>query len=55
MGQFLNEISDKVPTFVGIKYTDKNMEQGYRAIKANGGKFSVFLGCDQVIFFLVHI
>lgn len=49
MGDFLNEIVGKVPTFVGIKYTDKNMEQGYRAIKANDGKFSVFLGCDQVM------
>lgn len=48
MGEFLNEITGKVPTFVGIKYTDKNMEQGYRAIKANNEKFSVFLGCDQV-------
>lgn len=48
MGEFLNEIAGKVPNFVGIKYTDKNMEQGFRAIKANEGKFSVFLGCDQV-------
>lgn len=48
MGNFLNEIPGKIPTFVGIKFTDKNMEQGFRAIKANEGKFSVFLGCDQV-------
>lgn len=49
MGDFLNEIIGKIPNFVGIKYTDKNMEQGFRAIKANDGKFSVFLGCDQVM------
>lgn len=49
MGVFLNEVAGKIPTFVGIKYTDKNMEQAYRAIKANEGNFSVFLGCDQVL------
>lgn len=48
MGVFLNEIVGKIPNFVGIKYTDKNMEQGLRAVKANAGNFAVFLGCDQV-------
>lgn len=48
MGDFLNAVVDKIPNFVGIKYTSKDMEQGYRALKANGGKFAVFLGCDQV-------
>lgn len=49
MGVFLNKVVGKIPNFVGIKFTSKNMEEGGRALKANGGKFAVFLGCDQVM------
>lgn len=50
MGDFLNEIVGKIPNFVGIKYTCKNLEQGVKAVKANEGNFAVFLGNDQVLY-----
>lgn len=48
MGQFLNEVVGKIPNFVGIKYTCKNLEEGIQAVRANDGNFAVFLGNDQV-------
>lgn len=54
MGEFLNAVAGKIPNFVGIKYTCKNLEQGVKAVKANDGNFAVFLGNDQVLFVLVY-
>lgn len=48
MGQFLEQIGDAVPTFVGIKYTSPNLEEGGAALRANNRKFTIFLGSDQV-------
>lgn len=49
MGQFLDQIEDDVPTFVGIKYTSPNLEEGGTALRANNGKFTIFLGSDQIM------
>ncbi|KAF7997416.1 hypothetical protein HCN44_005987 [Aphidius gifuensis] len=49
MGQFLEQIGDAVPTFVGIKYTSPNLEEGGAALRANNGKFTIFLGSDQIM------
>ncbi|XP_020284476.1 N-acetylneuraminate lyase-like [Pseudomyrmex gracilis] len=49
MGQFLETIGDKIPSFVGIKFTSNNLEEGARALRANNGKYVVFLGNDQLI------
>ncbi|KAJ8673900.1 hypothetical protein QAD02_005162 [Eretmocerus hayati] len=48
MGEFLESIGDKVPTFAGIKFTSNNLEEGYRAIKSNNS-FAVFLGNDTLV------
>ena len=49
MGRFLESIGDKVPTFVGIKFTHSDMQEVAQAIAANS-KFTVFLGSDVVSF-----
>ena len=48
MGNFLETIGEKVPTFAGIKFTSNNLEEGALALKADNGRFAVFLGNDQV-------
>ena len=49
MGQFLESIGDKIPSFVGIKFTSNNLEEGAHALHADNGKFVIFLGNDQVM------
>lgn len=48
MGQFLESINDKIPSFVGIKFTSANLEEGAQALHANNMKYVIFLGNDQV-------
>lgn len=48
MAQFLNESVGKIPTFHGIKYTSNDLDGGAAALKANNGKYAVFLGADTV-------
>lgn len=48
MGEFLNSIGDQLPTFKGIKFTSINLEEGFSALHANNGKYTVFLGADSV-------
>lgn len=55
MGDFLETIGDKVPTFCGIKFTSSNLDECARAQKADNCRFAVFLGNDQVSFFFVLI
>ncbi|KAL6254821.1 hypothetical protein P5V15_014157 [Pogonomyrmex californicus] len=49
MGQFLESIGDKIPSFVGIKFTSANLEEGAQALRANNRKYTIFLGNDQLI------
>jgi len=49
MGAFLREIGDKIPTFCGIKFTSTTLDEGLSAVKANDGKFAVFLGADSIM------
>ncbi|XP_051171670.1 N-acetylneuraminate lyase-like [Leptopilina boulardi] len=49
MGNFLEIIGEKVPTFCGIKFTSSNLDEGAQALKANNGRFAIFLGNDQLI------
>jgi len=49
MGRFLESIGDKIPSFVGIKFTSSNLEEGVQALRADNRKFSIFLGNNQVI------
>lgn len=49
MGQFLNDVVGKIPTFHGIKFTSTALDEGIAAVKANGGKYAVFLGADQLM------
>lgn len=47
MGQFLESIGSEIPSFVGIKFTSGNLEEGAQALYANK-KYVIFLGNDQV-------
>uniref|UniRef100_A0A0C9QWW1 N-acetylneuraminate lyase n=2 Tax=Fopius arisanus TaxID=64838 RepID=A0A0C9QWW1_9HYME len=49
MGKFLESIGNRIPSFVGIKFTSTNLAEGSQALHADGGKFIIFLGSDQII------
>ncbi|XP_012225267.1 N-acetylneuraminate lyase-like [Linepithema humile] len=49
MGQFLESIGDKIPSFVGIKFTSANLEEGAQALHADNKKYVIFLGNDQIV------
>ncbi|XP_011158133.1 N-acetylneuraminate lyase [Solenopsis invicta] len=49
MGQFLESIRDKIPQFVGIKFTSSNLEEGAQALRADDRKYVIFLGNNQLI------
>ncbi|GAB1865400.1 N-acetylneuraminate lyase [Camponotus japonicus] len=49
MGQFLESIDSKIPSFVGIKFTSDNLEEGAQALHANNKKYVIFLGNDQLV------
>ncbi|XP_025987091.2 N-acetylneuraminate lyase isoform X2 [Solenopsis invicta] len=49
MGQFLESVGDKIPSFVGIKFTSANLEEGAQALHADNRKYTIFLGNDQLI------
>ncbi|XP_070516611.1 N-acetylneuraminate lyase-like [Cardiocondyla obscurior] len=49
MGEFLTSIGDKIPSFVGVKFTSTNLEEGAQALRADNGKYAIFLGNTQVI------
>ncbi|XP_043274280.1 N-acetylneuraminate lyase-like [Venturia canescens] len=49
MGEFLESIGDELASFVGIKFTSTNLEEGAQAVRANSSRFVVFLGSDQII------
>lgn len=48
MGEFLESIDDEIPSFVGIKFTSANLEEGAQALRAKNKKYVIFLGNDQV-------
>lgn len=48
MGQFLESIGNTIPSFVGIKFTSANLEEGAQALHADNKKYVIFLGNDQV-------
>jgi len=54
MGEFLNSIGDELATFVGIKFTSANLEEGLQALYADNKKYVVFLGNDQVRINIFH-
>lgn len=49
MGNFLNEIGDSIPTFVGIKFSSTVLDEGLLAVQANNEKYSVFLGSNAIM------
>ncbi|EZA53418.1 N-acetylneuraminate lyase [Ooceraea biroi] len=49
MGEFLSSIGDELPTFVGIKFTSANLEEGSQALHADNKKYVIFLGNDQIV------
>lgn len=49
MGEFLESLNEEIPTFVGIKFTSPNLQEGARALRANNGRFVVFLGNNELM------
>lgn len=49
MRQFLESMGEAVPTFVGIKFTSANLEEGAQALNASNKKYVVFVGNNQLI------
>ncbi|KAK1135260.1 hypothetical protein K0M31_008031 [Melipona bicolor] len=49
MGEFLESLNEEIPTFVGIKFTSPNLQEGARALRANNSKFVVFLGNNELM------
>lgn len=49
MGQFLESVGEQIPTFVGIKYYGHDFEDAFQAMRADNGRFVVFLGNDELI------
>ncbi|KAJ8925400.1 hypothetical protein NQ315_009232 [Exocentrus adspersus] len=49
MADFLNQSVGKIPTFHGIKYTSNDLSGGAAALRANDGKYAVFLGADTLL------
>ncbi|XP_032681586.1 N-acetylneuraminate lyase-like [Odontomachus brunneus] len=49
MGQFLDSIGNKIPTFVGIKFTSANLDEGAQALYADNKKYVIFFGNDKII------
>ncbi|XP_065168299.1 N-acetylneuraminate lyase-like [Atheta coriaria] len=55
MGQFLRYVRENpgcIPTFVGIKFTSNDLDEGYEALKTG---FSVFLGADTLMLSASHL
>ena len=48
MGSFLESIGNEIPTFAGIKFTSANLEEGSQAVRADSGRYVIYLGNDQV-------
>ncbi|PBC30397.1 N-acetylneuraminate lyase [Apis cerana cerana] len=49
MGEFLESLNDEISTFVGIKFTSSDLDEGAQAFRANNKKYVVFVGNDQLI------
>jgi hypothetical protein len=48
MGQVLESIGDKIPSFVGIKFASSNLEEAAQALRADNGKYVIFHSNNQV-------
>ena len=48
MGRFLESVGNKIPTLVGIKFYGNNLEEAFQALRADNGRFVIFLGNDEV-------
>jgi len=48
MGEFLESIGDKISSFVGIKFTSTNFEEGVQALRADNGKYAIFVGNEVI-------
>ncbi|XP_012276816.1 N-acetylneuraminate lyase isoform X2 [Orussus abietinus] len=49
MGQCLGSLGDRIPSFVGIKFTSTNLEEVSQALNVDNGKYAIFLGSDQIM------
>ncbi|XP_011158131.2 N-acetylneuraminate lyase B [Solenopsis invicta] len=49
MGQFLQSIGDKIPSFVGIKFASTNLEEGAQALRADNKKYVIIFSNNQLI------
>lgn len=51
MVEFLTKVheTNAIPTFVGIKFTSIDLNEGSACLRVGNGKFAVFLGADQIM------
>ncbi|XP_011307907.1 N-acetylneuraminate lyase-like [Fopius arisanus] len=49
MGKFLETIRNEIPSFVGIKFTSTNLEEGSQALRADSKRFVVFQGSNEIL------
>ncbi|XP_048504795.1 N-acetylneuraminate lyase-like isoform X2 [Athalia rosae] len=49
MAQFVQSIGDRLPTFVGMKFTSTNLEEAMHVVHTNNKEFALFLGNDQLM------
>ena len=47
MADFLAQAPEKIPTLVGLKYTNSNLMDYQLCLHAGGGRFDVPYGCDE--------
>lgn len=46
---FLERAAERIPTFVGIKYTNSDLAELQRAIAFDGGRFDILWGTDEAL------
>ncbi|XP_015119731.1 N-acetylneuraminate lyase isoform X2 [Diachasma alloeum] len=49
MGKLLETVGTQVPSFVGIKFTSTNLEEGSHALRADNRRFVVFQGSNEIL------
>lgn len=49
MVEFLTKADGKIPTLTGLKFTSTDLVEGVGCVNTCNGKYSIFLGADQVL------
>ena len=49
MIEFLQRAADRIPNFVGLKYTDTKLHEFQQCLEIDDGRFDVVWGCDEML------